>query len=272
MISKTVLITGATDGIGLYTALGLAKLNFNIIIHGRNNIKCEKAVFFVRNFVPNSEISFVTADLSDFNQVKTLSENLLNQNQTIDILINNAGVYMNELELNNDGIEMTMAVNHFAHFILTNNILPLIEKSDSGRIIHVSSIAHSRGKIDFYSFFGKENFNHYAAYAQSKLVNVIYSNILSEKLQTKNITSNSLHPGVITTKLLQKGFNMTGASLEEGSETSIFLATSPEVKDISGKYFIKSKQAPFNNLANDKIIQDKLLEMSNEVTNKYLIN
>lgn len=271
MFGKTVLITGATDGIGLFTALELAKKNFKIIIHGRNKKKCENAISFIKGFVAHCEIEFETADFSDFSQVKDLSQLLLNKNEKIDVLINNAGVYMNELQLNKDGIEMTMAVNHFSHFILTLNILPLIEKSENGKIIHVSSIAHSRGKIDFDSFFGKSEFQPYAAYAQSKLANVIFSNMLAEKIKEKNITSNSLHPGVITTKLLQKGFNMTGDSLQEGARTSVFLAFSPLAEGVTGKYFIKIKPNPINPVASNNEITEKFWKLSEEITNNYLI-
>jgi NAD(P)-dependent dehydrogenase (short-subunit alcohol dehydrogenase family) len=269
MSKKIVLITGSTDGIGFQTALELANKGHKIILHGRNEEKAAAALTELSNLIKNPDLDFVYGDLASLHEVFELSERIKSKFPKLDVLINNAGIYANDFRLSVDGYELTFAVNHLAHFLLTLNLLPLLKKSGTARIINVSSVAHKRGRIDFNNLKGENDFNAYATYAQSKLANVLFSNLLAEKLNGTNVTSNSLHPGVITTKLLKSGFSMSGASLKDGAVTSVYLAVAEEVQNISGKYFDNKTEAPCSSLARDKSLQEELWDFSINAVNKF---
>jgi NAD(P)-dependent dehydrogenase (short-subunit alcohol dehydrogenase family) len=199
--------------------------------------------------------------------VRHLADNVYNKVDQLDVLINNAGVYMNMFQLSKDGYEMTFAVNHLAHFALTLRLKELFLKSGNARIVNVSSIAHTRSdKPHITSFTKKAEFSPYGSYALSKLCNILFSNELAARWQSKGIISNSLHPGVITTKLLQAGFNITGDSLESGARTSVFLASAESVAGVSGKYFIDSVIRPPSVLAENKALGMMIWKFSEEAT------
>ena len=267
-MSKRVLITGATDGIGKQTAIELASKNYEIIIHGRNEEKCAEAKNEIIKKTGNKNIEFVCADFSSLNDVRNMAEDIIKKYDRLDVLINNAGVYMNKKVLTNDGFETTFAVNHLAPFLLTNLLLDLIKKSQPARIINVSSIAHTRASVDFENLNAEKGFDAYGAYALSKLANVLFTNKLVEILSDENITVNSLHPGVITTKLLRTGFNVTGASLETGAATSVYLADSNEVEKITGKYFVNKKIEEPAELSKDSKLVNKFWEISQKIINR----
>lgn len=269
MSKKTILITGSTDGIGFQTALELANKGHKIILHGRNEDKATATLTELSNLIKNPDLDFVYGDLSSLEEVSKLSELIKSKFPKLDVLINNAGIYANDFRLSVDGYELTFAVNHLAHFLLTLNLLPLLKKSGTARIINVSSVAHKRGVIDFNNLKGEKGFNAYATYAQSKLANVLFSNLLADKLNGTNVTSNSLHPGVITTKLLKSGFGMSGASLKDGAATSVYLAVAEEVQNISGKYFDNKIEVTCSSLARDKSLQEDLWEFSINAVNKF---
>lgn len=241
MESKTILITGSTDGIGKHTAIKLAKLNYKIIIHGRNELRVFKTVEELKKETGNNDIHTCVADFSSLKQVEELAKNLKERFDCLDILINNAGIYMQKFVLTEDGYETTFQVNHLSHFLLTNLIIDLIKKSSQGRIINVSSIAHQSADFDLENLNGEKYYSAYNAYAVSKFANILFTKMLAKELFPLNITVNALHPGVINTKLLRAGFNITGDSPEKGAETPVYLATSDEVKDITGEYFIDKK-------------------------------
>jgi NAD(P)-dependent dehydrogenase (short-subunit alcohol dehydrogenase family) len=179
----------------------------------------------------------------------------------LDVLINNAGVFMKERVLTADGFEMTMAVNHFGHFVLTHRLLPVLTQ----RVVHVSSMAHARGGLDLNDLTLQRGFEGYTAYSMSKLANVLFSNELARR-QTK-VTSNSLHPGVINTKLLQVGFGMlSGASLNTGAVTSVYCATSPELSTVTGAYFSDARRAQPSHAARDEELQRNFYELSCKLT------
>lgn len=268
MKSKIILITGSTDGIGYQTAYELLKLGHTIILHGRNEEKTFLSKEKLSSAFEGANIHYVSGDLSSLTQVETISEKVLNQFNKIDVLINNAGIYSNHFSLSKEGFELTFAVNHLAHFHLTNQLLPLVKKSDNGRIINVSSVAHKRGKLELENINNQNTFSPYGSYAQSKLANVLFSNLLADKLNGTKITSNSLHPGVISTKLLKKGFGMSGAPLETGAATSVYLADSENLVNTNGKYFDNCKEEITSPLAVDKTLQHELWEFSEKATGK----
>lgn len=264
MSSKNILITGATDGIGRQTAVELARKKHHVIIHGRNLDKCIDTVKYIEEKSGNSDVEYVVADFSKLQEIRDLAEYINAKYNRLDVLINNAGVYMNEKILTEDGFETTFAVNHLAPFLLTNRLFGILKNSQPARIINVSSIAHTRAKLDFENINAEKSFDSYGAYALSKLANVLFTNKLAEILEGTSITANSLHPGVITTKLLRKGFNITGASLESGAATSVYLADSDEIENVSGKYFVNKEIAEASELSNDKLLIDKFWNLSEE--------
>lgn len=263
MTGKTVLITGATDGIGMQTAYDLAGLGANVWIHGRNPERLKNVLSELRNIAPNGQHGSFQADFSSFAQIRKLAEDVNQSLDRLDVLINNAGVFMNEFEESEDGYEMTFAVNHLAHFLLTLELLPLLQKSAPSRIINVSSIAHQGGGIDYDTLNSKHHFDGYRAYCLSKLANILFTRQLVLELEGTGITANSLHPGVVTTKLLWAGFSIEGVGLEEGAETSVYCASSPELENVTGKYFVKNIPATPSKYAQDD-------EAARELWNKSL--
>jgi len=270
MQNKTILITGSTDGIGKQSAIELAQVGSRIIIHGRNAEKCELTVKKIISLTGNLKIDYVVCDLSSLIEVKKMAESIKTQYEKLDILINNAGLYENEKIFTLDGYESTFGVNHLAHFLLTILILDRLKSSAPSRIINVSSIAHSNCDFDLENLNSEKYFNNYNAYAISKAANILFTYKLAEDLKETDVTVNSLHPGVITTKLLRKGFNMQGASLEEGASTSVYLTSSPEVGGVTGKYFINSKESNSAPFTYDAELQGKLRDVSYKMVEKFL--
>lgn len=267
---KTILITGSTDGIGLRTAERLAEMGHNIILHGRKKDRCESALNKIKSLSGEGQNhTYIVADFASLNDVKLMADKIKENIPLIDVLINNAGVYMNEFVITPDGYETTFQVNHLAPFLLTNLLISNISPSE-GRIVNVSSLAHTRGTIDFDNLNGEKGYDAYFAYSQSKLANILFTYYLAEELTSKGITVNCLHPGVISTKLLHSGFNIEGASLDEGSDTSVYLATSDEVKGITAKYFDRKKAIPSANISYDKKLQEQLWQKSLGMVSKYM--
>ncbi len=277
-MKKTVLITGSTDGIGKQTAIGLARQGFNVFVHGRDERKCIDTVNQIKGVTKNIHIKYFVADFSSVDEIKKLSEILNSETDTLDVLINNAGVYMHKREVNDKGIELTFMINHLAHFYLTYLLIHMIKRSHDGRIINVSSIAHENAEIHDEDFMLRKNYSGYTAYANSKLYNILFTRSLERRLRNSNVKVFALHPGVISTKLLYEGFRIKGSPVEIGAETSIYLAVSDDVKEMSGKYFVKKKPVSPSRLSFDEKLQEKLWDYSIqllgldklEVENRYI--
>lgn len=255
-MKKTVLVTGSTDGIGKQTALELAKRNFHVIVHGRKEAKCVRTKDEIIYNVNDAAVDYVVGDFVSFRSVRVMVEELKMKYDKIDVLLNNAGVYMSERVITEDGFETTFQVNHLSPFLLTNLLLPFIEKSEDGRIVNVSSMAHQWGKIDFENLNGEKEYDGQNAYSVSKLANILFTYKL-HRILGGSPTVNALHPGVIGTKLLYAGWGMGGDSLENGAKTSVYLASSDEVKGVSGKYFVNMKEEKSAPISYDEKLQDE---------------
>lgn len=265
MTSSTMLVTGATDGIGLQTVRQLAEGGATVLVHGRSEAKAIEAVrrleaVGVRGALP------VWADLAVLAEVRALADRVRARAGRLDVLVNNAGVFMNEEVRSVDGFELTFAVNHFAPVLLTHLLLPLLEAAPAGRVVNVSSVAHTRGRVELADLPVPRAFSGYAAYGASKLLNVYFTHELARRLTARGsrVRTFALHPGVITTKLLQAGFGMAGASVESGARTSVFCATSDRV-GASGTYYADAREVPCAPHADDPALEKALYERSCEL-------
>ena len=265
---KTILVTGATDGIGFETAKELARLGHEVVLHGRNEDKVQRACNAIRSAVPNASLLTAYADLADLAAVARMAQDLVERLPKLDVLINNAGVYLLERKTSADGYEMTMAVNHLAHFLLTRLLLPLLEKSEAPRVVTVSSMVHAGGRIKFDDMNSERAYNGYHAYSNSKLANALFANELAQREHW--LTSNSLHPGVIGTKLLHAAFSMAGESVAAGARTSVYLATSPDVARVTGKYFDNRTEAAAAPQAHDRQLAQQLWIWSEDAVEAFL--
>lgn len=267
MKGKTVLITGSTDGIGMQTALGLARLGANVLIHGRNREKGKAVLKEIAKVSGNSDLELFIVDLSSQKEVRRLAADVQKNHNRLDVLINNAGIFEKERRLTEDGIEDTFAVNYLAPFLLTNLLLDLLKISAPSMIINVASIAHRSAAIDWDNLQGERYYDDYNAYAVSKLCIILFTYALSRRLNGSGVTVNCLHPGVIKTKLLREGFgDYPGETPEKGARTSIYLAGSPEMDGVSGKYFENQRIARSSTMSYDEALQERLWIISEKLT------
>ena len=220
----------------------------------------------------NSNTDLFISDFSSLKKVKKLSEEIKSKHDHLDVLINNAGVYMKDRILTEDGYEMTLQVNHLAHFLLTNLLLDLIKQSAPARIINVSSMAHS-SSIDFNDLQSEKSYSAYGAYSLSKLANILFTFKLAEDLKETGVTANCLHPGVINAKLLREGFGSMGRDVKFGAKIPVYLASSPAVETVTGKFFSNggivsiSDEKRAAGIAYNKDVQAKLWDSSVEMVN-----
>ena len=279
MAGRTCLITGASNGIGKETAIELARMGATVVMVARDERKGRAAQMEVKER-SGADADLLLADLASLADVRKLAEEYRSRHDTLHVLINNAGAYNSQRVLSKDGYEMTIAVNHLAHFLLTDLLLDVIKASAPSRIINVSSGAHTGAKIDFDDLQGESGYGvGMGAYGQSKLANVLFTNELARRLEGENVTVNSLHPGVVRTgfgrnatgiiggvfavfQFVGRPFLLTSA---QGAKTSIYLASSPEVETTTGEYFVKSKSVASNDESNDPEVARRLWDFSEEL-------
>lgn len=250
----SILVTGATDGIGKETARVLGERGHRVLVHGRTREKAEAAARAVGGVA-------VFGDLSSLAEVRALATQV-QAHADLSVVVHNAGVFMKTRLLTVDGLETSFAVNHLAPFLLTHLLLPTLRDKDEARVVVVSSVAHNRGRIDLKNLQLERGFDGYVAYANSKLMNVMFAYDLARRLRGTHVAVNALHPGVIGTKLLQTGFGMGGDSVAEGARTSLRLATDPALRGVSGKYFSDEEEAPSSRLSRDEALQKALYDAS----------
>jgi NAD(P)-dependent dehydrogenase (short-subunit alcohol dehydrogenase family) len=276
MEGSIVLITGATSGIGKATAIGVARMGARVAIVARNEKRGRQARLDIVKRSGNADVDFLAADLSTREAIRSLAEEFRNRYQRLDVLINNAAVVTGTRRLTPDGFETQFFVNHVAYFMLTCLLIDLLRANAPSRIVNMSSTAHSSGFIDFDDLQMARRYTGWQAYANTKLANVMFTYELARRLEGTGVTANCVHPGVIHTGLLRhysRVLNVLFHALraffkkpEEGALTPIYVATSPEVEGVTGKYFRRGQPMGTTEESNDPAAQRRLWEMSEEMT------
>lgn len=275
--NKLVLITGATGGIGKETARVLYGMGAHVVLVGRNPEKMEKAITELSSQNPNGgKLEGMIADLSSLDEIRRLASEFKQKYNRLDVLVNNAGAYFNQRKESVDGFEMTFALNHLSYFYLTYLLLDVIKGSAPARIINVSSGAHAMaGNINFDNLQSEGLFLGWTTYGRSKLMNILFTRELCRRLQGTRVTANVLHPGFVATNFGHNG-NGIGKWIialtqrwaitpEQGAQTSIYLASSPEVAGVSGAYFVDKKITTPSKAAQDDEAAKRLWEISLEM-------
>ena len=268
MQNKVCIVTGANAGIGLETAKGLAREGATVVMVCRNPERGEQAKIEIQNSTGHSAVHLFIADLASQNDIREFAKDFLNQFDRLDVLINNAGVFLPAQQITEDGYEATFAINHLAYFLLTHLLLDVLQATPSARIINVSSDAHQSARIRFDALEKVDSYNGYVAYGQSKLANVLFTYSLARKLDGSTVTCNALHPGVVSTQIANHGLSLFTVffklfspffkSPASGAETSLYLATSPAVAGVTGKYFDNKAEKKSSSVSYDVEVASKL--------------
>jgi len=271
---KTVLVTGATSGIGLEASVALARQGARVIMVGRNQAKTEAALADVASRSRSKEVSYLLADFASQASVRALADAVRSRVDRLDVLVNNAGGVNKARTVTADGIETTFAVNHLGYFLLTNLLLDLVVKSAPARVVTVASVGHRRGTLDFEDLgFERGGYSIMRAYSRSKLANILFANELARRLAGSGVTSNSLHPGSVDTNIwsgaplwakpiIQILLRPFFISAEKGGARIVQLAASPELEGVTGKYFEDGKVVDPAPLARDASLATRLWDVS----------
>ena len=252
MNGKTVLITGGTSGIGRAAAVGLASMGAHVGITGRDRTRAEQAAAVIAAESGNPVVDVFVADMSSQAEVRRLAGDILAAYPRLDVLLNNVGGFWAHRHLTVDGLEHTFALNHLAPFLLTNLLLERLITSAPARVVTVSSGAHSMGRIDFDDLMGEQDYSGQRAYNQSKLANVMFTYELARRLEGTRVTATALHPGMTNTSFSTEDPHRKMAPIvfvvrpfmkspKKGADTAIYLASSPEVEGVTGRYFVNHK-------------------------------
>jgi NAD(P)-dependent dehydrogenase (short-subunit alcohol dehydrogenase family) len=277
MQGRVCLVTGATSGIGRATALGLAERGATVIVHGRDRARGRDAVAEIERRTGRRDVELLVADLSSQAEVRRLAAELAAKHDRLHVLVNNAGVITPARTTTVDGLETQLAVNHLAPFLLTNLLLDVLKASAPARVVTVSSQVEARGVVDLDDLgLAKRPYDRLVAYNQSKLANILFTKELARRLEGTGVTANCLHPGVIGSNLLVafEGRSVLTRFLtyrgrptpKEGAETTLFVATSPTLADVSGRYFRESAESRPSARAQDMATAARLWEASEKLT------
>lgn len=260
---QTVLITGSTDGLGKNVALKLAEQGSRIILHGRDAVKGENTREEIIELSGNKNIKYYNSDFSSLQSVRDLGAAVLKEYQNIDMLINNAGIYLKDdlRHLSQDRFELNMAVNYLAPFLLTHLLIPAFQQKEVTKVINVSSGAQH--ELDFDNLMLDRNYNSRKAYAQSKLALIMFTFTIAGQLKDTKIRVNALHPEkLMNTKMVLEAFGSAETTVEQGTEVVLHVATSPTTENITGAYFDKKEIAEARAQAYDLMARDKLYRQS----------
>jgi NAD(P)-dependent dehydrogenase (short-subunit alcohol dehydrogenase family) len=239
-------------------------MGYHVIVHGRNQEKGEIALKKIKKELNYEQVSIVYADFESFSQIKDMVSDIYNRFESIDVLINNAGVYRTQRNVTQEGLEETFSVNYVAPFLLTNLLINLLKKGTSSRIVNVSTQIHSN-KIRFNDLQLENNYSGYKAYSQSKAAIILFTYLLADYLKDLRISVNCLHPGVINTKLLRSAFGSGGGPPTIGAKTLIYAATAPELENTTAKYLVNNQPTTSNKITYDREIQKRLWKKTEEI-------
>jgi NAD(P)-dependent dehydrogenase (short-subunit alcohol dehydrogenase family) len=265
----TILVTGATDGLGRRVARELAAKGSTVLLHGRSPERLEDTLEELRGQMSTEKVGSYVADLSSLAAVRDLADRILSECDRLDVLINNAGIIARERKESEDGYELTFAVNYLSHFLLTSLLLPLLKDSAPARVVNVASAGQS--PIDFDDPMLKRGYDAMRAYSTSKLAQIMFTFELAERHSDTGVSVNALHPAsLMDTKMVQASFGYTMSTVEEGSEAVVRLAVSQEVEGVTGRYFDGRREARADGQAYDKEARQKLWELSEELCGRLL--
>ncbi len=282
MQGKIVLITGANSGIGKETARGLAKMGATVVMACRNVTRAVAVCEAIKRESGNAQTEVMQLDLTSLRSIRELVGQFCEKHQQLNVLINNAGIMCGGGGETEDDFHRVMATNYLGPFLLTNLLLPLLKQTKEARIINVSSIAHLWGRIDLNDLNLKKRFRLSGAYSSSKLALIFFTQELSERLKQTDITVNALHPGVVATDiyrigpedswyqaLFRKVLSLVMISPQDGAQTSIYLASSDDVRGVTGKYFYKLNPSFVSPKCRDIKLQKGLWQLSEKLTGLY---
>lgn len=275
MAGRVCVVTGATSGLGQVTAEHLASMGAEVIIVGRNAEKCAATTDLILQRTGNSAVSWLRADLSSQHEVRELARQIKNRNGPLHVLINNAGVIVPKRTLSSDGTELTLATNYLGPFLLTNLLMDDIKASAPARVVNVCSVSHANAEIDFSDLNYERGYRSFKAYARSKLALLLFTYELARRLEETGVTANAANPGLVWTKLGQHGvsgkigqwivhrrFRDQSVGPEEGAKTIVYLASSPDVDQVTGKYFTNEQESPSSPLSHDQQLSRKLWDVT----------
>ena len=272
---KIALVTGSTSGIGKVTARELARLGATVVIVSRSRAKGEATLAEIKLATGNEQVELLVADLNSQADIRRLTEEFTQKHSQLHILVNNAGGIYKDRTATPEGLEATFATNYLAPFLLTGLLLDTLKASAPARIVNVSSSAHAPGKINFDDLQAEKRYNAWVAYGQAKLALVLFTYELARQLEGTGVTVNALHPGVVASNFdsggglfLRIGWKIIAPfilSVEKGARTTLYVATSPEVEGVTGKYFDNSKEKKSSSASYNEAIRLRLWEVSNQL-------
>jgi len=276
MEGKVALITGGTSGIGKAASTALGYRGAEVVVAGRNKERAEAAVGEIQRGSGSQRVSLMLADLAVQAEVRGLAQAFKERHDRLDVLVNNAGLILSKRTQTPDGIETTLAVNHLAPFLLTNLLLDVLKKSAPSRVITVSSEARRRAEIDFDDLQSERHYRAFQVYGMTKLANILFTYELAERLRGTGVVVNCVHPGGVNTNfgknnrnlgtLLFRAFKPFMRTPEQGADTIVYLASSPEAEEMSGRYLADREEvSPAQ--PRDEAMQRRLWEVSEELTN-----
>ena len=273
------MVTGATSGLGLATARRLATLGERVIVVGRDPARCAAVARSLPGASASDAVDWLAADFADCDAVRRLAAEAEERHARIDVLVNNAGATYAQRRLTREGVELTLAVNHLAPFILTTLLLDRLRESAPARIVNVSSVAHERARFDFDDLAMERGYRPFRAYARSKLANLWFTYELARRLEGSGVTVNAVHPGLVRTalgdrngalrsvgwRLIHVAYRKASLSPDQGAAAITHLATAPELEDVTGRYFVEGRPAESSPASRDPAAAARLWALSEEL-------